>query len=334
MNIAFANEIGRESNSNSRKIENILDTNEEIFKENYNIRPFKLHHTLCRSGLFEVPEIVKTARSIIASGNAADFLALDLKKESISSKFTEATQHDRPTELIERLGEGGSWIRLSRTQNYNPDYARVLAMLIDEIGTYADRPFRQEVTWATLTVILTSPGISTPFHIDHESNFLFQIQGEKDVCLFDPKDREVLPEIELERFYASSYNTPRYKPELQSHGEIYRLTPGEAVHHPPIAPHWVKNGSNISVSLSISFCMRALEKRARVYQANFMLRQLRLKPRPPGFSPARDALKAKLVSALEMPNPKTFQDIVYSPMMRLKSPMQFIRKVSRHRGVT
>ncbi|PRH86611.1 transcription factor [Labrys okinawensis] len=334
MNIAFENEIERGSYSNFDKIEHILETDQRIFKENYNVRPFKLHHTLCRSGLFEIPEIVKTARSIIGSGNAADFLALDLRRESISSKFTEAAQHDRLTEVIDRLGESGSWIRLSRTQDYNRDYARVLAMLIDEIGTHADRPFRQEVTWATLTVILTSPGISTPFHIDHESNFLFQIKGEKEVCLFDPGDREVLPEIELERFYASSYNTPRYKPELQGHGQIYRLTPGEAVHHPPVAPHWVKNGDNISVSLSISFCMRPLERRARIYQANFMLRQLRLKPRPPGLSPGRDALKARLVSALEMADPKTFQDIVYSPMNRLKSPMQFLKKVSGRRVAT
>lgn len=332
MNIAFENKIERGPSSICDDIDHILETSERTFKENYNVRPFKVHHTLCRSGLFEISEIVKTARSIIGSGNAADFLALDLRKESISSKFTEATQHDRLTEVIERLGEGGSWIRLSRTQDYNRDYAQVLARLIDEIGIYADRPFRQEVTWATLTVILTSPGISTPFHIDHESNFLFQIQGEKDVCLFDPGDREVLPEIELERFYASSYNTPSYKPELQSHGQIFKLTPGEAVHHPPVAPHWVKNGNNVSVSLSISFCMRPLEQRARIYQANFMLRQLRLKPRPPGYSPRRDALKAKLVSALEMPNPKTFQDIVYSPMTRLKSPMQFLKKVSGHRG--
>lgn len=330
MGIVIKTETNSAQNSYFDEVGRVFVSDKGIFKDNYNKRPFKLHHTLCQSGLFEIPEIIKTARRVIGSGIASDYLALDLRKELISSSFTEATQQDRLTEVIERLGEGGSWIRLSRTQDYNPDYARVLDMLIDEIGANADRPFRKEVTWATLTVILTSPGISTPFHIDHESNFLFQIQGEKDVCLFDPQDREVLPEVELERFYASSFNTPRYKPELQGHGRIYRLTPGEVVHHPPTAPHWVKNGNNISVSLSISFCMRSLEQRARVYQANFMLRQLRLKPRPPGTSPKRDAFKARLVSALEMSNPKTFQDIVYSPMLRLKSSMQALKVFSRH----
>jgi hypothetical protein len=70
MNIAFESKIERGPPSNSVEIDHILETSERTFKENYNIRPFKVHHTLCRSGLFEIPEIVKTARSIIESGNA------------------------------------------------------------------------------------------------------------------------------------------------------------------------------------------------------------------------------------------------------------------------
>ena len=45
------------------------------------------------------------------------------------------------------------------------------------------------------------------------------------------------------------------------------------MHHPPLAPHWVKNGDNVSVSVSVSFCIRSLDHRAKVYQANRLLRR-------------------------------------------------------------
>jgi hypothetical protein len=43
------------------------------------------------------------------------------------------------------------------------------------------------------------------------------------------------------------------------------MVPGVAAHHPPLAPHWVRNGAAVSVSVSIDFCMRAFDRRARVY---------------------------------------------------------------------
>ena len=48
---------------------------------------------------------------------------------------------------------------------------------------------------------MTSPNATTPYHIDHEPNFLMQVHGEKDICLFDQNDREVLSEADIERFY-------------------------------------------------------------------------------------------------------------------------------------
>ena len=89
--------------------------------------------------------------------------------------------------------------------------------------------------------------------MDHESNFLFQIGGEKEVNLFDPADRSVLSEREIETFYIGELNALRYRDEIQSKAMVYQLKPGQAVHHPPMAPHWVRNGSDPrSPSASVS----------------------------------------------------------------------------------
>ena len=61
---------------------------------------------------------------------------------------------------------------------------------------------------------------------------------------------------------------------------MYRLVPGLAVHHPPLAPHWVKNEDRVSVSVSVNFCMRSLDHRAKIYQANRLLRSVGLATRP------------------------------------------------------
>ena len=73
-------------------------------------------------------------------------------------------------------------------------------------------------------MFVASPNIVTPYHIDHEMNFLFQIAGEKDVCLFDPSDRELLPEEEIERFYFGEVTGLPYPEHLQQRGRTFRLT--------------------------------------------------------------------------------------------------------------
>ena len=60
------------------------------------------------------------------------------------------------------------------------------------------------------------------------------------------------------------------------------MGPGDGVHVPVTAPHWVKNGPEVSVSFSITFQTRASERRGIVYRVNHALRQRGLKPPPVG----------------------------------------------------
>jgi Cupin-like domain len=303
----------------------ILHACKNEFKSNFNLHPFKFNHTLHRSGLFEIPRIVELAKRMMKKSD--NFCALNFKKGSIDTKFGAVPQSERLAETVSRLEENDTWIKLTRAQDYDPEYAEVLDIVTSELESLSDWPLRKDMTWVTMTLLLASPKIATPFHIDHETNFLFQIQGSKDVCLFPATDRELVPDQEVERYYSGNFEAANYRREMQDRGTVFRLTPGEVVHHPSLAPHWVKNDDNISVSISISYCMRSLEKRARVYQANYFLRKMGLKPLSPGLSPLRDSLKRNVISTLEHRDPKTFSEVVHTPVNRLKSPLSAVRRL-------
>lgn len=315
--------------------EKLLHASEQEFTSSFNRRPFKFGHALHRSGLFEIPQIVEAARPYIEK--KGDFCALNFKHGSIGTKFGDGDKNSDPKrkseqldETVSRLAESGTWVKLTQVQEYGPEYARVLDTITAELERLSGFPLRQDMTYATMTLMLSSPGISTPFHIDHETNFLFQLQGAKAVCLFPANDRELVTDQEVENYYSGDFDAAHYREHLQNRGTVYSLMPGEAVHHPTLAPHWVKNGDNISVSLSINYCMKTIEKRARVYQANYVLRKIGLKPLPPGVSPWRDTLKWKVLSTLEHPDPKTFAEVVHTPVARLRSPLGAIRRLVKH----
>ncbi|WP_321928000.1 cupin-like domain-containing protein [Paraburkholderia guartelaensis] len=303
----------------------ILHACNKEFKSNFNLHPFKFNHLLHESGLFEIPRIEEVAlRMLEKNGNVR---AINFKNSSLDARFSAMPHSTRLKEAFASVHENDSWIKLTQAHLYDADYAQVLDTITAELEELSGYPLRSDITLVTMTLLVSSPNISTPFHIDHETNFLFQLQGSKDVCLFPATDRELVPDQEVERYYAGNFEAARYRRQLQSRGTIFRLNPGEVVHHPSLAPHWVKNDDNISVSISINYCMRSLEQRARVYQANYVLRMMGLKPLPPGVSPLRDSLKRKVISTLEHRHPKTFAEVVHSPVTRLKSPLNAVRRL-------
>lgn len=312
----------------------ILQAGRKEFQGNFNQRPFKFNHTLHLGGLFEIPRIVELAKRMTEKNG--NLCALNFKHGSIATKFGDGDEDrkfsamsptERLIETVSHLNENGTWIKLHRAQDYDADYARVVETITSEIENLSGWPMREDMTFVSMTLLLSSPGIATPFHIDHETNFLFQIHGSKDVCLFPANDRQLVPDAEIERYYSGNFDAACYRREMQDRGTVYRLAPGEVVHHPPLAPHWVKNGDDISVSISINYCMRSLEKRARVYQANYFLRKMGLKPVPPGLSPLRDSLKRKVLSTLEHRHPTSFSEVVHAPVNRLKSPLRAVRRL-------
>jgi hypothetical protein len=137
----------------------------------------------------------------------------------------------------------------------------------------------------------------TPVHFDPEHNFLLQIRGRKEmnVCPFPSLESE---RRELERYYDGGHRNLEAMP---SEGEAFVLDPGQGVYVPPFMPHWVQNGPQASISLSITFRTRASLRAERVHGVNASLRRLGWSPPPPGASNARDITKESMWLALTGP---------------------------------
>ena len=312
----------------------IVEADPGIFRERFNRASFSFAHALHRHPLFTLPRLARLAETMLAAGDKSKFLALGGEGASPGSAFESLPRQERFARTVEELGSSRNWVKLSSADAFDAEYRDLLAAILTELAPLSGRDLLKEITWSSLTVFLASPRIVTPYHIDHESNFLFQVAGEKDLFLFDSNDRTVLTELEIENYYAGDFRAARHKAELQDRATAYRLEPGVAAHHPPLSPHWVRNGDAPSVSVSIGFCMRPVDARAYVYQVNHYLRKLGLKPSPPGISPVRDRLKESALGVLSKSDPKDPNEILYSGLNRLKTliaPLGYVRSALRSR---
>jgi hypothetical protein len=265
----------------------VIEGEPSLFRENFNRFSFEFTHHLAGHPLFEVPRLLELSRAL-PEGD----VYYDAGEVGVGQRWDAVPRTQLSVgQLIERIENAGAWILLKKT-NRDPRYAAVLDQLLAEAGALAGprfpRPGRMRMR--TAVILITSPNRVTSYHIDPDCNFLCQIRGEKVLHVFDRYDREVLPEEELERFWAVDKNAAVYKKQYQDRARSYPLKPGVGVHIPVNAPHWVQNGDNISVTLAPSF--QFLERElGNVYRWNYYLRKLGARPLPPGRSAVRDRLK-------------------------------------------
>jgi hypothetical protein len=159
-----------------------------------------------------------------------------------------------------------------------------------------------------LYLFISSPRSVTPFHVDRYSTLLLQLQGEKDVMIWDRNDRETVTEEELESLFGRPHlNNPSFKTADARQPMGNHLVRGQGVHIPFTSPHWVKNGAEVSVSISFIGKTDAAAREGNAYNFNFHARQWlsRLPPglprppvRPVGPSPLRDATKSGIVRSV------------------------------------
>jgi hypothetical protein len=264
----------------------VINAEASRFQENFNRASFQFAHNLAGHPLFELSRLLELSKTIPDTDVYYD--AGDVR---VNQRWDQVprTQLSIP-QLIERIENAGAWILLKRT-NRDPQYAAVLDQLLSEAGAMVGTRFPKKMTLLTLVILITSPNRVTSYHMDPDCNFLCQIRGEKILHVFDKYDREVLPEQELERFWAKDKNAAIYKEQYQDRAKSYHLKPGMGVHIPVNCPHWVKNDDNISITLAPSFQFLQSEL-GSIYRWNYWLRRVGINPLPPGRSKVRDSLKS------------------------------------------
>jgi hypothetical protein len=313
-------------------LEAIFEAEPSLFRDRLNRAHFVFRHRLSDHPLFATPRLVTLCERIRQSATPKHYAVFQAGRGSPQAKFTAVSRDQDPAAVMAGLAEGDGLLRLSMVQEHDDDFRSLHETILGEADALSGFALGREIGWSSMTLLMSAPGIVTPYHLDHQSNLLFQIRGNKTIWIFDAADRRVLGETAIERFYGGDTYAADYREEMQAEGVAFDLTPGLGVHNPPLGPHWVRNGAEVSLSTSINFSLAACEARARVYQVNRSLRALGLMPTPPGQSRSRDRIKQLPFEILAPKRPGSLDDLVRRGPGALLRPIATLKRLWRSRG--
>ncbi len=249
-------------------------------------------HHLSDHPLLQLGSLVDLAKRLVPIG-AARFHSGNVGAET---SFVDAPkQHPvgrPPAEILADIENSNAWFSLHNIQ-VDEVYRRFVGEVLDSVRPIVearDPGMHFRASW----IFVSSPGAVTPYHLDHEHNFILQIRGTKVVHVFDPLDPEVVTQEALERFHgAGSRELVTYRPELEARGHAFHVRPGVGAYMPSNAPHWVKNDDNVSITVSFTWFSRETRRRRALFQLNHALRARGLGPRPVGANPLLDEAAAR-----------------------------------------
>ncbi|MCZ8325206.1 MAG: cupin-like domain-containing protein [Sphingomonadaceae bacterium] len=238
----------------------------------------KLPHTLGRHPLLEIEALAQLAEALPRA--SVEYNQADLPI-GISEK------PDVPTlsigETIRRIEESGSWAALKNIEQV-PAYAALLADLLAEIQPQIEAKTGRMLKTQGF-IFITSPNGVTPYHFDPEHNILLQIRGRKVMTQFPAGDANFAPDEVHETYHTGGGRELTWRDELLAGGTEFPLEPGEALFVPVMAPHFVRNGPEPSVSLSITWRSEWSFAEADARAFNSVLRRIGIQPRSTGRWP-------------------------------------------------
>jgi hypothetical protein len=276
---------------------NLLSLDEDLFTAYFDRYPFKITHNLVGHPLMELPRLVELAKSLkgaILYFKGAQSINQVEASEDKSNRTFAKRQLARPdlsaVDTIAQIESCRAWMQL-RDVGSDPEYAQLLAGLIEEFRPVSER-VASGLSAPRADIFVSSPGATTPFHLDEEHNFLLQMRGSKRLSIADGFNNEVLDRDNLRAYFRGAGELAPYSEQLEKHSVHLDLHPGEGVHIPPCHPHWVQNGNEVSISLGILWYSDVTARRRHLYRVNGWLEKAGLKPATPGDSAVGDAVKA------------------------------------------
>ncbi len=193
-------------------------------------------------------------------------------------------------DTIRSIEENGSWMVLKWIEN-DPAYKALLEETLGELRGIVE-PVTGAMRHLQGFIFVSSPNAVTPFHMDPEHNILLQIRGQKVMTVFPADDRAIVDDVEHERYHLGGHRNLPWQDEFAARGNAVELSPGEAIHVPVKAPHWVKNGNALSISLSVTWRSEWSYRESEARVLNSVLRDAGLKPASPARFPKQNLGKA------------------------------------------
>src|SRR6516162_1870897 len=201
---------------------------------------------------------------------------------------------ERPGDVIRDLHNAGAWLTLTNVEE-DPGMADLMNTHLDQLesGISAKQGKRVKMRKRVAFVFVSSPNSVTPVHFDIEHSLLMQVSGCKTVSV-GRFESDATRRHEFDRYWNGSHGRIE---DLQPEVASYTMTPGRAVYIPPGTPHWVHNGPDISMSVTLTYFTAATVRENRIEDFNSHLRRRHIKPREPGRSAAVDAAKSCAMGA-------------------------------------
>jgi Cupin superfamily protein len=201
---------------------------------------------------------------------------------------------ERPGDVIRDLRNANAWLTLLNVED-DPGMAELMNTQLDQLerGMTAKQGKRAKMRKRVAFVFVSSPNSVTPVHFDIEHSLLMQVSGCKTVSI-GRWENDAARRHEIDRYWDGAHGRIETLPPEEA---AYTMTPGRAVYIPPGTPHWVHNGPDISLSVTLTYFTAATVRENLIEDFNSHLRRRHLKPREPGGSAAVDTAKVCAMGA-------------------------------------
>ncbi|WP_298337272.1 cupin-like domain-containing protein [uncultured Erythrobacter sp.] len=261
------------------------DDGRQTFAKHYPEGPHRLRHHLGDHCLLELDALAELAEALPDTSveyNRGD-LPIGIDGKPRSNGLTIA-------ETIRQVAKSNSWAVLKNVEQAAP-YKALLTSLLDEISVEIEAK-----TGALLTpqayIFISSPNAVTPYHFDPEHNILLQIRGSKTMTQFPAGDARFAADEVHEGYHTGGPRELSWDESFMNAAQTFPLEPGEAVYVPVMAPHFVRNGPQSSVSLSITWRSEWSYAESETRAFNHILRKFGLTPKAPSRWPQTNRAKS------------------------------------------
>lgn len=261
-------------------------TARQIFAQNYPETPHIISHDLHDHPLLTIPALASLGEALPVSSveyNKGD-LPVGIDPENVPANGLSIGDTIRTVET------SGSWAVLKNIEQV-AEYDLLLMGLLAEL-----KPVIEAKTGRMLKpqgfIFVSSPNAVTPYHFDPEHNILLQLVGSKVMTQFPAGDPRYAPDETHEGYHTGGHRNLVWNNDLSSGGTAWQLSPGCGLFVPVMAPHHVKNGPAVSISLSITWRSDWSFAEADARAFNSVLRNFGVKPKAPGRFPTQNKGKA------------------------------------------
>jgi hypothetical protein len=234
-------------------------------------RVVRLRHSMSDHPLMQLSALQRLGEKFEALGNG---LVKFVRTGATSADPLEVhTQSDRGlsvSEAFARIEEPGSWVSLYNVQA-DPDYRAMIREVVDSTSSWAEPRDPGRFEYDGFIFVSSAPS-ATPFHFDRENNFFLQIHGRKRLSVWDPADRQVVPEAEIEQKIGgrADVSTVRFDNSFFQRASVNEeLLPGEGVYMPSTSGHTTNTEAlpvgaddTYSISIGVVFYTRATRRAA------------------------------------------------------------------------